>query len=93
MNTPLKNPPARKTSHGVQMSDRMARLYTWLSANGVGLSDFSTDECVQRELGKLVALRDELSALRAAAEERYLNDLDTDLVNIMRRVPSARVVK
>jgi hypothetical protein len=69
----------------------MSRLYTWLQANGVGLSDFSTDDGVQRELAKLSKLRDELESLRAAQPERYLDDLAADLGNLMRRLPSARV--
>lgn len=91
MIAPLERPPARKTSHGVTCSDRLSRLYTWLNANQVGLSDFSTDNGVTREMQRLIKLRDELEALRAAAPAQYLDDLAADLAALMRRTPAARV--
>lgn len=97
---PLAEPPARKTTHGATMSPRLSRLYTWLQANGVGLSDFSTDRCVAREMPNLERLRDALEDLRAGVSSstlreryRYLDDLAADLRNIMRRTPDARVTR
>lgn len=95
---PLAVPPSRRTTHGAQMSPRLSRLYTWLQANNVPLTDFSTDECVKREMPKLVALAAELAELierdtsdDALPGSRYLDHLRADLANIMRRTPDARV--
>lgn len=91
MIAPPAIPPARKTAHGATCSQRLSRLYTWLNANGSRLGDFSTDTCVEREMSRLVALRDELEVLRAAAPATYLDDLAADLGNLMRRTPAARL--
>lgn len=91
MINPPATPPARKTSHGATMSPRLSRLYTWLQANKVQLTDFSTDNCVERELARLTTLATELDALRAASPLKYLDDLAADLACLMRRRPSARV--
>lgn len=91
MIAPLATPPARRTAHGATCSPRLSRLYTWLNANGSSLSDFSTDNCVERDMRRLVQLRDELDALRAAAPAKYLDDLAADLANLMRRTPAARL--
>lgn len=93
---PLENPPHRKTSHGATMSPRLSRLYTWLQANHVSLTDFSTDTCVQRELPKLISLRAELISFVARDPDEplppmYLTDLAADLANIMKRLPENRV--
>lgn len=88
---PMAYPPAKKTRHGAIMSPRLARLYTWLQDNQVRLNDFSTDQCVLREMPKLERLRDELAALIEVAADPWLANLAADLRNIMRRVPSARV--
>lgn len=93
MIAPLATPPARRTAHNAQMSPRLSRLYTWLQANGSSLGDFSTDECVQRDMPRLLSLQRELDELRDRAPERYLDDLAVDLANVMRRVPSARVTR
>lgn len=91
MKDPLAIPPHRTTSHGVVMSPRLSRLYTWLQANNVRLTDFSTDTCVERELPRLRPLADELESLIAAGGPVYLTELAADLRNVMRRLPSARV--
>lgn len=93
---PLENPPHRKTSHGATMSPRLSRLYTWLQANQVALTDFSTDECVKRELPKLISLKAELLAMLEGDPIEllplmYLMDLAADLANIMKRLPENRV--
>ena len=94
---PMADPPSRKTTHGATMSPRLSRLYTWLQANGVSLTEFSTDNCVQRWMPQLERLRDELDELIAHENEhsphpnKHLRHLATDLGAIMRRVPSARV--
>lgn len=95
MTLPFAKPPLRKTAHGVSMSDRLSRLYTWLQDNGVGLNDFSTDNCVEREMPKLVALRDELDGLRdrRVVPVDYLNHLAADLHNLMQRTPANRVTR
>lgn len=90
INPPLV-PPARKTAHGATCSPRLSRLYTWLNANGVALSDFSTDEGVQRYLPQMHTLARELEALRGASPAPYLDHLAADLANLMRRTPAARV--
>ncbi|HEX5728444.1 hypothetical protein [Microbacterium sp.] len=92
---PLADPPHRRTAHGAPMSPRLSRLYTWLQANNVALTDFSTDECVQREMARLNRLRDELAAALSNAQEYtpYLHHLATDLANLMRRVPANRVTR
>jgi hypothetical protein len=91
MINPPENLPTRMTSHNAQMSPRLSRLYTWLQANRVQLSDFSTDTCVQRELPKLKTLAEELGALIARTPYRFLFDLAADLSNIMKRLPQNRV--
>jgi hypothetical protein len=88
------------------MSPRMSRLYTWLQANGVALQDFSTDQCVARELPKLERLELALDDARLAdpgatvreptyggevRAVRYLDELAADLRNLMRRTPGNRV--
>ncbi len=104
MTLPKMNPPPMKTPHGVPMSARMARVYGWLNDNGVSLTPFSTDDCVERSIAKIEALRD---ALQAKVDEMapkvdlgnkafdleyqaYANVLG-DLAPIMRRRPATRV--
>lgn len=84
-------PPHRLTSHGAVCSTRLSRLYTWLNENRIGISDFSTDTCVERELPRLEALAAKLDAFRAQCPESYLDELAADLRNVMRRLPSARI--
>lgn len=98
MIAPLETPPARRTTHGAVMSPRLSRLYTWLDDNRIGLTDFSTDQCVERVLPRLRKLADELQAeIHArsvhptATVPAYLVHLAADLAAIMRRLPSARV--
>lgn len=71
-----------KTSHGAVMSPRMSRLWTYIRVTrGISLSDFSTDQCVERVFGQLEA------AYEAAPSE----EIRRDLANIMRRRPANRV--
>lgn len=93
MINPLKDPPSRRTTHGAVMSTALARRWTWLQANGVSLTDFSTDECVAREMPKLIGLQAELEKLIADHPEppRYLTDVLGELRCLMRRSPAARV--
>src|SRR5690348_10728853 len=93
MTNPQEFPPRRLTAHGAVCSDRLSRLYTWFAANYVNLSDFSTDNCVAREMHKLVNLQRALESLRANSPARYLDDLASDLAAIMRRTPESRVTK
>lgn len=44
---PEEKPVERFTPHHVKMSERMSRAYGWLNANGIHLTPFSTDECVE----------------------------------------------
>lgn len=37
-----------KTTHGAEMSPRMARLWTFMREQKIPLSDWSTDEAVER---------------------------------------------
>lgn len=78
------------------MSPRMSRFWGYLNAHGVALSDFSTDECVLRELPRLHKARAELNTLlnRTEPDLPSLSDLEAlgrDLDNLMRRLPTARV--
>jgi hypothetical protein len=88
---PPVEPPFRKTAHGAICSPRLSRLYTWLNNNGVSISDFSTDQCVERNLKTLLTLGAALDRLRETASARYLDDLAADLGNLLRRRPSMRV--
>lgn len=53
---PLATPPEKRTVKGAVMSIKMARLWTWLQACGVHLTDWSTGQGVDREFPKLAAL-------------------------------------
>lgn len=89
------------TAHGVQMSPRMERLYTFFQHERIDISSWSTDDCVKREYAKL---QQALSELEVAAEMgtldkflgelgiEQLHDLAVDVRNIMRRTPDKRVI-
>lgn len=76
-----------KTSHGAVMSPRMERLWRYLKQERkIPLSDFSTDQCVERVYSQLEA------ALEAIPDDGTPENemLYRDVRNIMRRRPAAR---
>jgi hypothetical protein len=72
-------PATMLTQHGAVMSPRMARMWTFLRAEGIPLTDFSTDSSVEACITKLTV------ALAHATE------LAADIENLTKRRPSARV--
>lgn len=89
-----------KNPMGVEMSPRAERIYGWLQRRGIQITQWSTDQCVQTNYGKL---QDALTALEKAQSEKtekfldeltltQVKDMEIDLRNIMRRTPDRRVV-
>lgn len=85
---PVFPAPSQKTPHGVQMSERMSRIYTYVNANGARLTPFSTDGTVRECLPKLRVMRETLSAYPTSVQ---IVDMLADLDGIMSRTPEARV--
>lgn len=93
------------TAHGVKMSPRMERLYTFLGHCKIAISSWSTDEQVVAEMPKLRAAMGAIEAELTGAHGDYpdlmeflvsmtdaeLDALAADVAAIMRRVPAARV--
>lgn len=70
------------TSHGVEMSPRMSRLWTYIRIErGISLTDFSTDQCVERVATQLEVARDQAPT----------DELKRDIDCLLRRRPSTRV--
>lgn len=85
---PLLGPcTVRKTAFGVTMSLGMSQFYSMLAHHRIGISSFSTDQCVLRELPKLQALEKKL--LEAGFSVQRWTMIQ-DLRNIMRRLPANR---
>ena len=76
-----------KTTQGATMSPRMSRLWTYLRIDcKIHLTDFSTDQGVEREIGKLQAALDAVQGDSLDAE-----NLRRDIRAIMRRRPANRI--
>lgn len=65
----------------------MSQFYSMLAHHRIGISSFSTDQCVLRELPKLQALEKKL--LEAGFSVQRWTMIQ-DLRNIMRRLPANR---
>lgn len=76
-----------KTAFGVTMSLGMSQFYSMLAHHKIGISSFSTDQCVLRELPKL---RDLEKKLLEAGFSVQRWTMIQDLRNIMRRLPANR---
>jgi hypothetical protein len=74
----------------------MARLWAFIRSNGLILSDFSTDECVDREWARLVELRDWLSSMieegTTGLDSEDARALAADLASVMSRRSRTRYV-
>jgi hypothetical protein len=81
------------TPHGVQMSERATRIYSYLQARGISLTTFSTDFHVKHYMPQLkialAALQDGTHR-QIAWSEQWVNDAIRDLEAIMRRTPENR---
>lgn len=82
-----------KTQHGVQMSPRKERLWRFIREEcRINLTDFSTDEDVERAQASLQAGEAKLMArVEQDPDNRDLVNLLGDYQNIMNRRPQARV--
>lgn len=82
------------TQHNVKMSPRMERLWKYIrEERGISLTDFSTDECVERVQDQLLLGLKELEARVSASRgdrDRDLENLLVDYRTIMNRRPHAR---
>jgi hypothetical protein len=90
----LPAPTGMKTPAGVDMSPRMARVYSYLNHAGISITPFSTDSTVQAAKGKIAAARDLLLAPRLNGElppHPTTLDVVTDINNILNRLPENRV--
>ena len=75
-----------RTTHGTTMSPRMERLWRYLRhERKIPLTDFSTDNDVERNYHRLQA------ALDAVPDDGTADALRRDIASIMRRRPTARV--
>lgn len=91
---PEAEPRMRSVSHGTA-TKAFSRFWNWMDANQTGLGSFSTDQCVERALARLQALRAETEKyiakqpdnLHRSQCEACLAQLD----RVMGRRPSARV--
>ncbi len=83
-----------KTQHGATMSHRMERLWRFIKEEReINLSDWSTDDCVERELEKLTAAAAELQKrLANNSGDKNLRDLADDLASIIGRRPKNRAM-
>lgn len=82
----------RHTQHGVLMSPRQERLWQFLERVAVPLSDWSTDEDVERCLPSLRKARVVLDRLpEGALSDADLRALKRDVDALTRRVPTNRV--
>lgn len=80
-----------KTQHGVKMSPRMERLWRYIrEERKISLTDFSTDQCVERELPRLREAMANLEKRQTAKPSTETRHMMLDLAAIMRRLPSAR---
>lgn len=92
------------TAHGVKMSPRMERLYTFFQIRGIAISSWSTDAHVAAEMPNLRAAASDIEAEMAGFGHRVshaveflrnssdseLEALAADVAAIMRRTPAAR---
>ncbi len=82
------------TRKGATMSPRMERLWTFMRGRRIGLDDWSTDECVEREQKALKAGEEELiSILAKSPDDRDLQHLLIDYRTIMNRRPHERATQ
>jgi hypothetical protein len=94
---PLKNPAPRTSTHGAQMSARMARCHQFLGASPWGVSlDFNTDDGMSRAAPRLQAAKEHVLAIQAGkvkseCSPSEIADLLTDIDGYIRRVPASRV--
>ena len=84
-----------RTQHGVEMSPRMERLWRFIrEERRIDLTDFSTDECVERVQAALrVGEKVLLARVAADAHSKDLRDLLEDYRRIMNRRPRARTTE
>lgn len=80
--------PVQRTPHGVVMSERASRIYTYINANGVHMTPFSTDGTVGAALPRLQKMRETLASYPANAQ---IADMIVDLDAIMGRTSANRV--
>lgn len=91
---PMEETTVMKTAHGVEMSPRMERLWTFIQSRRIQLHDWATDLDVLRELPELQVA----SAYLAEGggkdtdplTDREFEELRRDLAALMRRVPANR---
>ena len=80
------------TTKGATMSPRMERLWTFIREREICLTDWSTDEHVEREQASLrEGERALVTRAAAAPEDRDLQNLLVDYRAIMNRRPHGRV--
>lgn len=85
---PLLGPcSAKVTSHGVAMSPHMSQFYSMINHHRIGLSSFSTDQCVLRAMPKLQELERKLLEAGFTVQRWCMVE---SLRTMMRRIPANR---
>lgn len=76
-----------KTAHGVGMTPLFQQFQTMIKHAGIALGTFSTDQCVEREIGKLEALERKLLGAGYSVARWCMVE---QLRNLMKRRPANR---